>query len=347
MSLAAALAGVLGADPPRRACLSPDGGGVREAREPGDVEVVVLSRVCELARAAAGLPVWPRDTGELLALAAAGNAPGAWAAVHADLTSGAATPESAAAALAAAAPPEIVVRDLLDARTPAQVLHLTQILACVLPRAPGDYAARCGVALGDRLRDLVDVLVRLAVVRDVRDASLTAVGKLLDLTRAPAAAVTDELLRAVDRGADQVARLFVHAPLDVAARPQLPTALLARARAAPPSARYAYLAILVRLARGTAGGGGGGGGLARGTASGAPPPVRLDPDAVADLVASTLEGYLATRTVDARVALAASMLARCLPPPRAPAERAARALAETLELACATVLRGAGADCNK
>lgn len=305
-------------EPPRRACLGPDG-AVREKARPGDAEVAVLSSLCELARRAVGLPVWPREPGACLRLAVQTNAAGAWAALHADLASEAAAPDALARALADAAPPDVLVRDLLEAASAAQMQHVTQVLACLLPRAPGGYAASVGERLGARLPDLVAALLHKCPQRDARDASLTGLGKLLDVSRAPGGCVADELLRVVDAGADHVAKLFVHAPLDTAARPQLPAAVLARAARAPPTARYAWLAILTRLAR-------------EGAA--------LDGDVVADVVAGTLAGCMAVKTVDARVALAASLLAQAAPPAAAgPAARLAARLAETLELACATVIR--------
>ena len=305
-------------EPPRRACLGPDG-QVREKCAPADAEVEVLSRLCELARRAAGLPVWPREPAALVQLAAQTNAAGAWAGLFADLRSEAVAPDAVARLLADSAPADVLVRDLLESGTAAQLQHVTQILACLLPRAPPAYAGLVGERLGERLPDLVRALVRLCPHRDARDVSLTGLGKLLDVSRAPGACVADELLRAVDAGADHVARLFVHAPLDTAARPQLPAAVLARAQRAPPTARYAWLAILTRLARGGA---------------------ALDGDVVADLVAGTLSGCMAVKTVDARLALAASLLAQAAPPAGAgPAARLAAGLAETLELACATVIR--------
>lgn len=313
------LTGARGGEPPRRACLGPDG-QLCEKCAPADAEVEVLSRVCELARRAAGLTVWPRDPVELVGLAAQTNAAGAWAAVFEDLRSEAVEADAVARLLADSAPPDVLVRDLLESGTAAQLQHVTQILACLLPRAPpaGDYAQLVGERLGQRLPELVRAFVRLCPRRDVRDVSLTGLGKLLDVSRVPGVVVSDELLRAVDAGADHVARLFVHAPLDAAARPQLPAAVLARALRAPPTARYAWLAILTRLARGGA---------------------ALDGDVVADLVAGTLAGCMAVKTVDPRLALAASLLAQAAPPTgAAPAARLAVQLAETLELACATVI---------
>ena len=82
-----------------------------------------------------------------------------------------------------------------------------------------------------------------------------------------------------------------------------------------PAARYAHLALLVRLVK-----------SAPGCLAGLP---------VAELVVSTLAGYMATRYLDARVALVCAVLAA----DAEPCAGLSNALARALELSACTVIR--------
>jgi hypothetical protein len=306
---------VLGRMPPRRATLGPESSVVEKTR-PDEHEIEALSALCEIARRAAGLPIFPRDVADLVAVAVETNCPGAWGSVFTDIKSGATSADVTAACLERHSP-ELLVRDLVEAGSPQHLMWMCQLLAVLLPRGGDVFRARCGAAMGSRLSAIVDATARLGMRRDVRDAALTGLGKLFDLSGVAGVRVADELLRVLDIRADDAVVLFVHAPIEglLAARPQLPAALVARAATALPAARYAHLALLVRLVK-----------SAPGCLAGLP---------VAELVVSTLAGYMATRFLDARVALVCAVLAA----DAEPCAGLSAALARALELSACTVIR--------
>lgn len=235
---------------PRRAVVLPDGALDDRRAWPAVPESDLLSRLCELARAARGLPVYPRRTADLLERALCDNAPGAWEAVRDDLETGDLDVDVAAAVLRQSSNAAALVACLAGARAQEHLVHVACLLARVLDRVPVEVRDDIGRALACQVRAVMDVLVRHGglMTRDVRDAVLSGFGKMLAKAALPDARVAELLLHALESQRDELVRLFLHVPpayLDH--RPQILPLLLDRARAAPPAARYPLLALLARI----------------------------------------------------------------------------------------------------
>jgi len=308
----AACAEALG-DLPRRASLGP-GGRLAErcaprlegdARAPLAPEVEQLSRVCEALRAAAGRPVWPRATRDLLRLCVSGPAfHGAWQALYADCLTG--DVDEGAAAEAWARDPAALADAVAGAREADTLAAMGGCLARLLPRCSPATLAALGERLAVRLPALVDLLARHArtVQRELRDALLVSLGRALAAAALDAATVAGLVRGALERHQDAVARLFLQLDLEAAARQSEPPGqfeppgqsepaglfelALERARAVHVDDRYPLLALLARLAP-----------------AGVPPACAAP---LRELALGTLAAECARQRCDARQALACAAL---------------------------------------
>jgi hypothetical protein len=237
---------------PRRAVLLPCGLGERAAH-PELPEVDILSRLCEIARPAAGQPVHPRRTAELLDLALGGNSPGAWEAAKDDLVTGDLDLDGATALLGQPGNPAALVACLVGARDGTHFVHVCIVLTRILRRLPEESRAEMGRALACQLRSVMDCLAGHGAFlnRDVRDAILGGFGRLLAAAGgAPDALVAEMIQHSLLQKRDELVRLFLHVPCTFLSHaPHLAAELLDRARGAPSAqARYPLLALLARLA---------------------------------------------------------------------------------------------------
>lgn len=235
---------------PRRAVLLPDGALSDRAQHPELPEVELLSRLCELARKAAGQPVWPRRTAELLDGALASNAPGAWECLRDDLLTGDLDLDAAAAVLRQSINAATLVTCLVGSRDASHMLHVAVVLARVLDVLSEESRVDVGRQLACQLRAVMDVFGRHGALmsRDVRDAVLHGFGRTLALVGVPDAQVAELVLHALAQRRDELLRLFLHLPVTfVAHKPQVLAELLDRARAAPAGERYPAVALLARV----------------------------------------------------------------------------------------------------
>lgn len=307
--------------PPRRAVLRK--GAVGEKSNANEEEIDVLSRACDILRMAFDIDVVPRETGELLALCLKTNAPTAWAAVCDDirlekidwaraLAVASSVPDAAA----------VLVACLVNAQSHLHLLHATSALVVLVPRTPPEMRTTFGRLLGLQLGPFLETFVRCgsSLRRDVREAMLTGVGRLLDIADVPETSIADSLMEILKRRKDELVRLFLNVqlgPAILAHRPDLLGALFERARLCPPVSRYPLLGLLVKLAAAT-------------------PGVLVGREGqVAELVHESLQAGMQGGSMDARVALVGSLLVQA-----AGAEPLALILAAALEQTTGAVLRG-------
>lgn len=236
---------------PRRAVVLPDGSLGDRRTWPRVPESELLSRLCEVARAATGAPVYPRRTTDLLERALCDNSPGAWEAVFDDLESGDFDVDVATAVLRQSSNASALVACLAGARAQEHLVHVACLLSRVLEAVSGEVRDEMGRALACQVRSVMDVLVRhgALLTRDVRDAVLSGLGRMLGKAVLPGPRIAELLLHALDTGRDELLRLFLHVPLEyLDHRPQILPLLLDRAKAAgTPAARYPLLAMLARI----------------------------------------------------------------------------------------------------
>jgi hypothetical protein len=236
---------------PRRAVLLPDGGLGDRAQHPELPEVELLSRLCELGRQATGQARYPRRTEDLLGEALASNAPGAWDALKDDVFSGDVDFDAAAAYLRAGASGGRLVACLVGARDGGHAANVCLVASKVVPLLPAESREEVGRALSCQLRAAVDALARTCafMTTEVRDAVLTAFGRLLGFAPGAGQDLADLVESVLGQRRDELLLLFLHVPLDpLAHRPRVVAGLLERARAAPAAARPVVLAMLARLA---------------------------------------------------------------------------------------------------
>lgn len=315
---------------PRRALVLPDGRLADKTACPGGQELDLLSRVCELARGAAGQPCYPRQTAALLELALAHNDPGAWQAVRDDLVTGDLDLEVCRAVLAQGSNASALVGCAVGARGSRHLLHVCCLLATVL----GDHVreetrAEMGRALACQLRPLMDALLAHGVDMplDTRDAAYDGLGRTLAAAALPDARVADAVLHALDLRREELLRLFLWVPASfVDHRPQVLPALLARLPAVPRATRFPALELLARVLEHE-------------------PKAAAGAEAhVAGLLVACLEGD--DGRLDSRECLAVSRIVRALGPSVESHAGLARVLARALEGTAAAVVRAAAAACN-
>lgn len=307
--------------PPRRAVLRK--GAVCEKSNANEEEIDALSRTCDILRIAFDIAVVPRESGELLGMCLKTNAPAAWAAVcddirleNIDWTRALAVASSVPDAAA------VLVACLINAQSHIHLVHATSALVVFVPRTPPEMRTTFGRLLGLQLGPLLDTFVRCgsSLRRDVREAMLTGVGRLLDIADVPETSVADTLMDILKRRKDELVRLFLNVPLGpaiLAHRPDLLGALFERARLCPPVSRYPLLALLVKLATATSG-------VLAGREG-----------QVAELVHESLQTGMQGGSMDARIALVGSLLVQA-----AGADPLALILATALEQTTGAVLRG-------
>ena len=307
--------------PPRRAVLRK--GAVVEKSSAAEEEVDVLSRTCDILRMAFQIPVVPRESGELLGMCLKTNAPAAWAAVCDDIRLEKIDWDRAVA-VASSVPDAaaVLVACLTNAQTHLHLVHVTSALAVFVPRTPPEMRATFGRTLGLQLAPFLETFARCgsSLRRDVREAMLAGISKLLDIADVPETSVAETLMDILRRRKDELVRLFLNVPLGpalLAHRPDLLGALFERARLCPPVARYPLLGLLVKLAAAT-------------------PGLLVGREAqVAELVHESLRAGMQGGSMDARVALVGSLLVQA-----AGADPLALILATALEQTTGAVLRG-------
>lgn len=301
---------------PRRAVVLPDGALGDRRAWPAVAESDLLSRLCEIARGARGVPVYPRRTADLLERALGDNSPGAWEAVRDDLETGDLDMDVAVTVLRQPCNAAALVACLAGAREQDHLVHVACLLSRVLDRVPAEAREEMGRALACQVRAVMDVLARHGglMTRDVRDAVLDGFGKMLGKAALPGSRVAELLLHALDERRDELLRLFLHVPpayLDH--RPQILPLLLDRAKSAPAASRYPLLAMLARI---------------EGSFPGV---LRGHEHALADIVCSSL----APDQLDCRECLAAAALVESV------GDGLSRALAAALRVCSAALVRRA------
>ena len=307
--------------PPRRAVLKK--GVVAEKSNAAEEEVEALSRTCDILRIAFDIPVVPRESGELLGMCLKTNAPAAWAAVCDDIRLEKIDWDRAVA-VASSVPDAaaVLVACLINAQTHLHLVHAASALVVFVPRTPPEMRTTFGRLLGLQLGPFLEAFVRCgsSLRRDVREAMLTGIGRLLDIADVPEASVADMLMDILRRRKDELIRMFLNVPLGpalLAHRPDLLGALFERARLCPPVARYPLLGLLVKLDAAT-------------------PGALVGREAqVAELVHESLQACMQGGSMDARVALVASVLVQATG-----ADPLALILATALEQTTGAVLRG-------
>lgn len=240
---------------PRRAVLLEDGRLADRTACTTCREVDLLSRLCEVVRSARGLAVYPRRCEDLLQLALSTNDEGAWAAIRDDIVTGDLDMGVCCAVLGQSSNAAVLAGCLVGARGQRHLMHVCCLLARALPRPElgAETREEMARALACQLRPLVDALLVHGedMSLDVRDACLDGLGGLLQASALPVAGVAEAVLHALDRGRDELLRLFLGMPPTfVEHRPQILPALLARLAAPAPlgTSRYPPLELLARLA---------------------------------------------------------------------------------------------------
>lgn len=304
---------------PRRAVLLPGGGALADrASHPEQPELELLSRLCEIARHAAGQPVYPRRTADLLEVALGSNAPGAWEAAKDDIVTGDLDLEAATAYIRCGSNSAALVACLVGARDSNHMVHVCLVLSRVLGRLSEEARAEMGRALACQLRAVMDSFVSHGAFlgRDVRDAIFGGFGRLVAAAGVPASRVAELVLYALAQKRDELLRLFLHVPPTfLVHRPQILAELLDRAKAAPAQSRYPLVALLARV-------------------------VATQPDIVHGLepeLAEVVCGALPDAELDSRACLAAAALATaasgCGTPVAAALARALQSCAGALVIA--------------
>lgn len=235
---------------PRRAVVLADGALAERCTHPQHPEAELVSRLCEICRQATGQPVYPRGTAQLLELALAGNAPGAWEAAKDDLVTEDLDLEAATAYLCHGGNSAALVACLVGARDSNHMIHVCLLLSRVLARLSEEARADMGRALACQLGAAMDCFVvhGTFLSRDVRDTVLEAFGRIIVGAGVPDCRVADLVLQALGQKRDELLRLYLHVPTTfLAHRPQILAELLDRAKAAPAQSRYPPLALLARL----------------------------------------------------------------------------------------------------
>lgn len=316
---------------PRRAVLLPDG---RLAEKTGclETETDLVSRLCEVARAATGSPCYPRQTAALLECALADNGAGAWHAIRDDLVTGDLDMEVACVVLSQGSNASALVGCLVGSRSSRHLLHVCCLLARALEdsRLREECRAEMARALACQMRPLLDTLVvhGSGMPLDTRDAAYDGLGRVLAAAGLSGALVGDAVLHALERRREELLRLFLWVPASfVDHRPQILPALLSRLPRVSASCRYPALELLARI-------------------------LEHDPLAalgaerhVADVLVGSLRPAQATggqgaRRLDSRECLAVSRIAQC-----AGADpRVFEALAAGLRHTSAALIRGADPD---
>ncbi len=239
-----------GVHPPRRATLRK--GLVAPRLTQADPEVEVLSRICELARLAAGMPVFPRDTGALLRTCLETNAPGAWDAMRTDILLG----DADDAVIAKVFDEGYAVSALVVSMVSGNKAAVQDVIACVgtflrvmSPLAKKEFARVLGFNLLPFIETFWKSCANTYAARRDRETAIADLGRLLGECDMPPETLGDQLLLVLQNKRDDFAQLFVHAPMDavLVARPQLLPAVMDRLRAVPPANRYPLLSALVRL----------------------------------------------------------------------------------------------------
>lgn len=312
-----------GVHPPRRATLRK--GLVAPRMTEADPEVEVLSRICELARLAAGAPVFPRDTAALLRLCLESNAPGAWDALRTDIL----LRDADETAIVKVLDEGYAVSALVVSMVSGNKAAVQDVVACVgtflrimSPLAKREFAR----VLGFNLLPFTEAFWKSTqfMRREDRERAIADVGRLLGECEMPPETLGDQLLLVLQNKRDEFTQLFVHAPMDavLAARPQLLTALMDRLGFVAPANRYPLLTTLARL-------------LNTPTGAGAKAQCRAYLDALAE---STLRGcMLGGGALEPRVALVCAMLVDDAAADD-PAKKLERALAKALECLAAAFI---------
>lgn len=233
---------------PRRAVLLEHGSSIADrASHPDLPECELVSRVCELARAASNAPVYPRHTSELIGMCLATNAPGAWQAAHDDLATGDLDLDAAVSVIRQSSNGSVLIACIVSSREATHLLHASCLLAAMLSRLDEETRTEMGRALSCQLKALVETLVLHGALlsRDVRDAMLTGFGRMLATVGVADAVAADTVVYALAHKRDELLRLFLGVtPAFLDHRPQILPMLVDRCRAAP---RHPSVTLLARL----------------------------------------------------------------------------------------------------
>ncbi len=236
---------------PRRAVLV-SGKLAERAAHPDAQEVDVLSRLCELARAAQGLPSLPRHTIGLLECALGTNDAGAWAAAANDLD----TEDfdiGAAIGVLGQEPshPGAFVACLAQARDAQHAVNVLRVFASIIGVVPAPTRELFGRAIGCQLRALIDTLVRhgAMIKRDVREAVYAEFGKMMAVAGVPGSSLADVLHDAIHRKLYDVLRMFLPTPIGTYIETRTFTLAVDRVRTTPALQRQSVLSIVAKALR--------------------------------------------------------------------------------------------------
>lgn len=235
---------------PRRAVVQADGRLADKTSLPDAPEVDLVSRLCEVARAAGGQACYPRQTAALLDRALADNDPGAWQAVRDDIVTGDLDIEACLAVLAHGSNSAALVGCLVGARSAKHLLHVCCLLARVMEGLREETRAEMGRALACQMRPLLDTLLQHGadMSLDVRDAAYDGMARILAGAALPDSRVADAVLHALERRREELLRVFLGVPAAfVEHRPQILPMLLGRLSKTVSASRYPCLELLARL----------------------------------------------------------------------------------------------------
>lgn len=234
---------------PRRAVLK---NGVLHDKTtcPGEQETVLLSRLCEIARASAGLPVHPRSTADLLESALADNCPTAWSAIRDDILTNDLDVDVAASVLCHNSNASAMIACLVGATGDDHLLHVACLLARVIDKLPEEARDEMGRSLACQMKAVMGALARGGALmsRDVRDAVINGFGRILQKTGLTDSRTAELILYSLTSKHDELLRLFLHvSPGYLHHRPQILPLLLDHAKTAPPTSKFPPLAMLARV----------------------------------------------------------------------------------------------------
>ena len=249
-----------GAALPRRAVLPDPDGGVAERADHADLpEARVLSHICDLARAASGQRVLPRDTRTLMAVCLRDNDPDAWRAWFQDRRTRDVEWAAVRETFAEAGACETLIKCVVASTTPVHLLCILYLVGDLVHAAEPELLVAAQSILDNVTRAICPFVKQVTETtrRLLRSAPraeiefvLRGLGKLFALARVPPSALAPCLRSALEIGADmEVLHVFTQAPLTPLREciPDLTTRVLDCADKCPPQRRYVPLAIVARL----------------------------------------------------------------------------------------------------
>ena len=245
---------------PRRVAITPCGKvaekvDVKAPNNGGTVqEIRVLSEVCEMVCRSKGIPVFPRNTCDLVAMCLSTNACGAWHALYSDMRTGDVDWALAVTALFGRADgARDLVGCLLAASDSTHLLYVAHCIMSLVDHATPDHVACFAAALAERMPDnLIAVMAAhcASIRREMRETILTYIARLLAKVDMPTPPLADAMVHVLQtQNRTELIALFMNLPVDrfLEHRPQIVDLLLARCSKVLPSGRYPLLSVLAHV----------------------------------------------------------------------------------------------------